>query len=295
MSDVDLFYPKYLYNLYDLHNPCYTKGGDLMRINVAMQKGGVGKTTTSINLAGALADRGHDVLAVDADPQGGLTLKLGYRDHYREAEFALYDVLSDIGQLTLNDLDQLIVDGAEFDIVPSHLRNFRLEKHLYSEARGVEALKIALDRLKSEYDYIVIDSPPNLGPLADGALLAAENVIFPSHPNTIARESLEILFDEIDTLEDKFDDVQIATVGAVLNEVSNDGLSSEMQQWFVDTFGEKYVFEIPDWAVIEHAIEYRTSIFAYNPNDAGYPWDADKTKALREKYGEIAEHVEEIE
>jgi len=64
-----------------------------MRINVAMQKGGVGKTTTSINLAGALADRGHDVLAVDADPQGGLTLKLGYRDHYREAEFALYDVL----------------------------------------------------------------------------------------------------------------------------------------------------------------------------------------------------------
>jgi len=54
-------------------------------------------------------------------------------------------------------------------------------------------------------------------------------------------------------------------------------------------------FRIPDWAVIEHAIEYRTSIFAYNPNDAGYPWDADKTKALREKYGEIAEHVEEIE
>jgi chromosome partitioning protein len=265
-----------------------------MRINVAMQKGGVGKTTTSINLAGALADRGHDVLAVDADPQGGLTLKLGYRDHYREAEFALYDVLSDIGQLTLNDLDQLIVEGSEFDIVPSHLRNFRLEKHLYSEARGVEALGIALDRLEEEYDYVVIDSPPNLGPLADGALLAAENVVFPSHPNTIARESLEILFDETDTLEDKFDDVQITTVAAVLNEVSHDGLSSEVQQWFVDTFGEEYVFEIPDWAVIEHVIEYRTSVFAYNPDDAGYPWDADKTEALRDKYTEIAKHVEEI-
>jgi len=57
---------------------------------------------------------------------------------------------------------------------------------------------------------------------------------------------------------------------------------------------EKYVFEIPHWAVIEHVIEYRTSVFAYNPDDAGYPWDADKTEALRDKYTEIAKHVEEI-
>ncbi|WP_206538423.1 ParA family protein, partial [Natronorubrum sulfidifaciens] len=105
-----------------------------------------------------------------------------------------------MGQLTLDDLNELIVNGNEFDIVPSHLRNFRLEKPLYSEARGVESLKLALDRLTVDYDYVIIDSPPNLGPLADGALLAAENVLFPSHANTIAKDSLEILFDEIDTL-----------------------------------------------------------------------------------------------
>ncbi|PAU79982.1 Spo0A activation inhibitor [Halorubrum salipaludis] len=265
-----------------------------MRIDVGMQKGGVGKTTTSINLAGALADRGHDVLAVDADPQGGLTLKLGYREQYREGEYALYDVLSEMGRLSLDDLDELIVSGDEFDIVPSHIRNFRLEKHLYSEARGVEALKIALDRLTAEYDYVVIDSPPNLGPLADGALLAAENVLFPSNANTIAKDSLEILFDEIDTLEDKFDDVQISTVAAVLNEVGQDGVSNEMRTWFVETFGEEYVFEIPDWAAVEHAIEYRTSVFAYNPDDAGYPWDADKTDQLRTKYNAIAAQVESL-
>lgn len=265
-----------------------------MRIDVGMQKGGVGKTTTSINLAGALGHRGHDVLAVDADPQGGLTLKLGHREQYRDSEYALYDVLSEMGQLTLDDLNELIVPGAEFDIVPSHLRNFRLEKHLYSEARGVEALKLALDRLTVDYDYIVIDSPPNLGPLADGALLAAENVLFPSHANTIAQDSIEILFDEIDTLEDKFGDVTISTVAAVLNEVGRDGVSNEMKDWFVSTFGEDYVFEIPDWAVVEHAIEYRTSVFAYDPDDAGYAWDAEKAEALRDKYSAIATHVEDL-
>ncbi|GAB7009522.1 ParA family protein [Halorubrum trueperi] len=265
-----------------------------MRIDVGMQKGGVGKTTTSINLAGALANRGHDVLAVDADPQGGLTLKSGHRDQYREGEYALYDVLSEMGQLSLGNLDELIIHGDEFDIVPSHIRNFRLEKHLYSETRGVETLKLSLDRLTADYDYIVIDSPPNLGPLADGALLAAENVLFPSHANTIAKDSLEILFDEIDTLEDKFDDVNISTVAAVLNEVGRDGVSGEMAEWFNSTFGERFVFQVPDWVVVEHSIGYRTSIFAYDPDDAGYPWDAEKTGTLRDRYTAIANHVENL-
>lgn len=263
-------------------------------IDIGMQKGGVGKTTTTINLAGALANRGHDVLAVDADPQGGLTLKLGYRDQYRTADNALFDVLAEIGELDDEDVNDLIIHDKEFDIVPSHLRNFRLEKQLYTDRWGTTALRDALDALTVDYDYVIIDSPPNLGPLSDGALVAGQNVLFPSHANTIAKDSLEILFDEIETLESNVDNVNISTVGAVLNEVGQDGVSEEVNEWFIDTFGEEFVFQIPDWAVVEHAIEYRTSVFAYDPDDAGYPWDQEKTEELRDKYTSIAMHVEDL-
>jgi len=266
------------------------------RVTISMQKGGVGKSTTSINTAGALNARGHDVLVVDADPQGGATLKMGLREEYRSGEFALFDVLSDMGDLTYDDLDQLILDSAEFDIVPSHLKNFNLEKYLYSEAGGHESLRKAVDRLDTDYDFIIIDSPPNLGPLSDGALIAAENVLFPSHPNTIARDSLEILFEEIDTIEAKFDQYSITTLGAVLNEVPSQGnVAREVEEWFFETFGEDHVFDVPERDVVEHAIEYRTSIFEYDPEDAGYPWDDGPQKDVIAAYDRIADHLEQYQ
>lgn len=257
-----------------------------------MQKGGVGKSTTAINLSAALAQRGHDVLAVDADPQGGLTLKLGYREHYRNADDALYDVLAEQGDLGLDDLDQLILPYEEFDIVPAQMRNFLLEKALYMDSRGYESLKRAIDNLDHSYDYIVIDSPPNLGPLSDGSLIASENVLFPSNPNEISQDSIWLLREEIRTLEQNFG-IDIRSIGAVLNEVpTNESVSASVREWFADTFGAENVFEVADRAVIEHAIEYRTSIFAYNAKDAGYPWDAGPARNVCDTYDQLAQHVE---
>lgn len=265
-----------------------------LRISISMQKGGVGKTVTTENVAGALADRGHNVLAVDADPQGALTWKLGLKDRYLDADQALYDVLLDHGNLGLDQLTELIVPYEEFDIVPGHIRNFRLEKELYMASRTEERLRTAMDRSDlSAYDFILIDSPPNLGPLADGSILAAGHVLFPSHANEVAQHNLELLFDEIDTLEEVYDDYTITTVGAVLNQVETDNVSMKWQSWFEETFGAENVFQVPDLKAIEHAIEYRTTIFGYDPDDAGYPWDTDSKENLENAYNRIAAHVEE--
>lgn len=264
-----------------------------LRLSVSMQKGGVGKTVTSMNVAGALANRGHNVLAIDVDPQGALTWKLGLKEQYLEAEQAMYDVLLDHGDLALDQLTELVVPYDEFDIVPSHIRNFRLEKELYMASRTEERLRTALDRSDTDaYDYIVIDSPPNLGPLADGAILAAGHVLFPSHANEVAQHNLELLFDEIDTLEEVYDEYSITTVGAVLNQAETDNVSMKWQSWFSETFGEENVFVVPDRKAIEHAIEYRTTIFGYDPDDAGYTWDADAKEDLENTYDLIAAHVE---
>lgn len=263
------------------------------RLAIAMQKGGVGKTTTTINTAGALANRGHDVLAIDADPQGGLTLKLGMRNHYRNSDRSLFEVLSDQGTMSLDDLDELVVEYDEFDVVPAQLKNFILEKALYTEAGGHESLKKAINRMERSYDYVLIDSPPNLGPLSDGALLAAENVLFPSHPNQISQDSIWLLRREIATLEDKFN-IDIRSIAAVLNEVpTGESVSMSVQNWFNDTFGEENVFEVGDRAAVEHAIQYRTSLFAYDPEDAGYSWDQGPVEELRDTYDQLAQRVEE--
>lgn len=262
------------------------------RLAVAMQKGGVGKSTTTMNLAGGLADKDYNVLTVDADPQGGLTVKLGLKDIYRDSEYSLYDVLSDQGSLELDDLDRLVVRHEEFDLIPSQIQNFNLEKALYTEAGGHMALNTALDRMDSDYDYILIDSPPNLGPLSDGSLLAARNVVFPSHPNEISQNSIWLLRQEIETLERKFS-IDISSIGAVLNEVpSRETVSREMQNWFYNVFGEENVFEVADRAVIEHSISYNSSVFGYDPEDAGYPWDTDATEDMCDTYNLLAEHVE---
>lgn len=149
---------------------------DQRAISTALQKGGCGKTTTAINLAERLSNRGHDVLAVDLDQQGNLTEGVGLYEAY-ESDQHLGHVLDDAGAA----LDDVIVSTDWFDVLPAHRDLDDLEERMRSATFGELWIRNDVVRplLGEEYDYIVLDSPPNLGPLSDASLIASQNVVVP--------------------------------------------------------------------------------------------------------------------
>lgn len=268
---------------------------DTHTLAVSMQKGGVGKSTTSINLAGALANRlnGDDgspnrVLLVDADPQGFSTITLGYRDQYAAPELSLYDVMTDVERF--DEVNDLIIEGDEFDILPSHGKNFQLERELWSLSRTKERLGMVLEEIEKPYDYIIIDSPPNMGPLADGSLLAAGHVLFVSKPDKIATFSMRLLLEERKQLGKEFmgDANAIGIAGAVVNAVDRNQIADERLEWFRENIGEANTHVVPKTVAIEGAFADQASIFGAEQTNAHREKKAEEVQAI---YDELATHV----
>ena len=148
------------------------KGSPLSRvISFANQKGGVAKTTTTLNLGVALKEKGHTVLLVDLDPQGNLTMSQGWNPD--EIERSMFDVL--VHKLPIEE----IVRVAEVDVAVSSIDLAGAELALSSMIGRERALEKALVSVKPQYDYILIDTPPSLGLLTINALTAATGVIVP--------------------------------------------------------------------------------------------------------------------
>jgi chromosome partitioning protein len=165
-------------------------------IAIANQKGGVGKTTTAVNLAASLAAAERRVLAVDADPQGNLTSGLGRKT--RESRPSIYEALieqrplselmisTDLEQLTLVPSDRNLT-GAEVELVPLLAREFRLRE--------------ALAPVAGSYDYVLVDCPPSLGLLTVNALAAAQRVLIPLQCEYYALEGISELVATLDRVK----------------------------------------------------------------------------------------------
>ncbi len=170
---------------------------------VVNQKGGVGKTSTTINLGGALALAGHRVLLVDLDPQGHLTvaLKLAARDGLLLSDGLLGKLAPDMARrlaVTHSDAD----NGGRLDVLPTCNEMLLISPLMYQlKAREVR-LKRLLAGLDKDYDHILIDCPPSLDVLTDNALAAADGVVIPVQLEDSTVRALKLLFAQIDDIEE---------------------------------------------------------------------------------------------
>ncbi|MEE1305414.1 MAG: AAA family ATPase [Agathobacter sp.] len=234
-------------------------------VAIANQKGGVGKTTTSINLSACLAEKGKKVLAIDLDPQGNMTSGLGVDKD--EVDNTVYELILDECSIR-ESITETVVDG--LSIIPSNVHLAGAEIELLGINDKEYILKSSVDYIKDDYDFIIIDCPPSLNMLTVNAMTTADTILVPIQCEYYALEGLSQLIHTINLVQERLNpNLQIEGVVFTMYDVRTN-LSNQV----VDTVKENldaniYKTMIPRNIRLAEAPSYGIPINMYDSKSAG--------------------------
>jgi chromosome partitioning protein len=259
---------------------------------VTNAKGGTGKTTVAINVAGALSDLGHDVLFVDLDPQGNATEGLGLADLYDAPPPSLFDALTSADRASI--APELIVEHEEMDVLPSNIDMLQAEHEmtiadLVARAKhgdmgldpamladlainvtpksvdgphALDLLSKVLAPVEDGYDFVVVDSPPFYGKLTDTGIYATQHILVPALTEASSERAIELLIDQMAALEGQTG-IQVQTLGVVANRVEKTNEDKMMLEWLNEVFTDYPVWQVRKRVALQRTFTAGKSVFAF--------------------------------
>ena len=237
-------------------------------IAIANQKGGVGKTSTTVNLGAGLVRQGYDVLLIDLDSQANLTMALGYQNP-DDMEFTVSNVLyKAVQEEQIDPTEGILTTPEGIDLMPSNIQLSGYEISLINEYGREVMLKQYIDAVRLNYDYILIDCAPSLSVLTVNALVAADSVLIPTQPQYFSTAGLQMFYETISRIRKKLNP-SLSIEGVLVTMMNNrPNFTKDLVAQLREIYGGVFrVFdtEIPTSIRMTESSARGKSIFAYDP------------------------------